>query len=83
MTAQHATCPPEAALADFGLGKLDAASAESVSQHLETCADCRQRVASLSGDSFVTRPVVTAKMLNASGESVSIRFLVDSGGDRS
>ena len=55
MTAQHATCPPEAALADFGLGKLDAASAESVSQHLETCADCRQRVASLSGDSFVGR----------------------------
>lgn len=30
----------------------------------------------------VTRPIIIAKMLNASGESVSIRFLVDSGGDR-
>lgn len=30
----------------------------------------------------VTRPVVTATMLDAAGQSVSIRFLVDSGGDR-
>jgi serine/threonine protein kinase len=42
-------------LSDFGLGKLDAASADSVSQHIERCGDCRQRVASLSGDSFVGR----------------------------
>ncbi|HUY34058.1 MAG TPA: protein kinase [Pirellulales bacterium] len=55
MNVQNATCPPESQLADFGLGKLDAASADTVSQHLETCADCRQRVAALSGDSFVAR----------------------------
>jgi formylglycine-generating enzyme required for sulfatase activity/serine/threonine protein kinase len=55
MTAQSLTCPPESVLSDFGLGKLDGASAETVSQHMETCADCRQRVAGLSGDSFVGR----------------------------
>ena len=56
MNAPNATqCPPESMLSDFGLGKLDAANAETVSQHLETCADCRQRVASLSGDSFANR----------------------------
>ncbi len=35
MNALNTQCPPESALADFGLGKLDAASAESVSQHLK------------------------------------------------
>jgi len=55
MKTQNAICPSDAALSDFGLGKLDAASAETVSQHLETCDGCRQRVASLPGDSFVDR----------------------------
>jgi serine/threonine protein kinase/formylglycine-generating enzyme required for sulfatase activity len=55
MSALETKCPPDALLSDFGLGKLDAASAETVSRHIETCADCRQRVASLSGDSFVGR----------------------------
>ncbi|HVC99256.1 MAG TPA: protein kinase, partial [Pirellulales bacterium] len=55
MTAPNATCPPDAVLADFGYGKIDAAGAESVNQHLETCYDCRQRVANLPGDSFVDR----------------------------
>ncbi|HVC98203.1 MAG TPA: family 16 glycoside hydrolase [Pirellulales bacterium] len=55
MTAQCVTCPPDSVLSDFGLGKLDATSAETVSQHLEACADCRQRVAGVSGDSFVGR----------------------------
>jgi serine/threonine protein kinase/WD40 repeat protein len=55
MTVQNLACPPESMLSDFGLGKLDAANAETVSQHLETCDDCRQRVANLSGDSFVNR----------------------------
>jgi formylglycine-generating enzyme required for sulfatase activity/serine/threonine protein kinase len=55
MTVQNLVCPPESMLSDFGLGKLDAANAETVSQHLETCDDCRQRVANLSGDSFVNR----------------------------
>jgi serine/threonine protein kinase len=55
MSAIKTSCPPEAVLSDFGLGKLDAASAETVSRHIETCADCRQRVAGVSGDSFVGR----------------------------
>ena len=42
-------------LSDFGLGKLDAASAETVGRHIETCDACRQRVAGISGDSFVGR----------------------------
>jgi serine/threonine protein kinase len=53
MTAQTTKCPSEPMLRDFGLGKLDAASAETVSLHIETCPDCRQRVAGVSGDSFV------------------------------
>jgi hypothetical protein len=36
---------------DYGM--LDAASAETVCKHLDTCADCRQRGAGLPGDSFV------------------------------
>ncbi|HQU44821.1 MAG TPA: protein kinase [Pirellulales bacterium] len=55
MSALDTKCPPESVLCDFGLGKLDAASAESISQHIEICADCRQRVAGISGDSFVGR----------------------------
>ncbi|MGH7134640.1 MAG: zf-HC2 domain-containing protein [Pirellulales bacterium] len=55
MNTVNSRCPPESILSDFGLGKLDAASAETVSRHLETCADCRKRVASVSGDSFVGR----------------------------
>jgi serine/threonine protein kinase len=55
MSAINTQCPPESMLRDFGLGKLDAANAETVTQHLETCTDCRQRVANLSGDSFVGR----------------------------
>src|SRR5487761_1714242 len=55
MSALNTKCPPQAVLSDFGLGKLDGAGAETVSQHLETCADCRERVAGLSGDSFVGR----------------------------
>ncbi|HEX7377484.1 MAG TPA: family 16 glycoside hydrolase, partial [Pirellulales bacterium] len=56
MTAPNTPqCPPEAVLSDFGLGKLDANSADTVSQHLETCSDCRQRVAGLSGDTFLGR----------------------------
>jgi hypothetical protein len=55
MTALNTTCPPESMLSDFGLGKLDAANAETISKHIETCADCRRRVAGVSGDSFVGR----------------------------
>src|SRR5690348_4158276 len=55
MAVQSVTCPPESVLSDFGLGKLDPARAETVSRHIETCADCQQRVAGLPSDSFVGR----------------------------
>jgi hypothetical protein len=53
MNVLSAKCPPESLLSDFGLGKLDPASVASVSQHLEVCCECRNRVASLSNDGFV------------------------------
>ncbi len=39
----------------YGLGKLDDASAESVSKHLEGCDSCQRRVAELSSDEFLGR----------------------------
>ncbi len=47
--------PSDRTLRSFGLGKLDDASAESVSDHLERCTDCRRRVTELSSDSFLGR----------------------------
>jgi hypothetical protein len=55
MKRQSGDCPPESVLTDFGLGKLDEASAETIAQHIETCVDCRDRVANLPGDTFVAR----------------------------
>ena len=47
--------PTDQTLSDFGLGKLDEESAESVNRHLEECDDCQRRVAGMSGDSFLGR----------------------------
>ncbi len=47
--------PSAEALQAFGLGKLDDRSSDTVNQHLETCVDCRQHVAALSGDSLLNR----------------------------
>src|SRR5262245_11974445 len=55
MAARSAACPPESELADFGLGRLRSGAAETIAAHLETCDDCRQMVAAVSGDSFVER----------------------------
>ena len=55
MNEQTTACPPKAALADFGLGKLDRRRAETIGRHLETCVDCQRFVASVSGDDFVAR----------------------------
>src|SRR5487761_1354918 len=80
MTTTSTRCPPESVLSAFGLGKLDAASAETVSQHLETCADCRQRLAAISADSFVGRlrdaggavqPAVQRERTYVPGESLA------------
>jgi hypothetical protein len=47
--------PSDETLKSFGLGKLDEASAESVSKHLDECGECRQRLEEMPGDSFVGR----------------------------
>ena len=47
--------PTDQTLQAYGLGKLDDASAGSVSKHLEDCASCRHRVAELSSDNFLGR----------------------------
>ena len=53
MSAQTAACPARTVLADYGLGKLDEPNSDTISQHLETCVDCRQIVANLSADSLL------------------------------
>ena len=55
MGATAAVHPTDQTLSAYGLGKLDDASAESVNKHVESCSDCRQRVAELSSDSFLGR----------------------------
>ena len=45
--------PSAKVLEDYGLGKLDHATAETVSYHLERCPECLQTVANFSGDSFL------------------------------
>ncbi len=47
--------PADPILQAYGLGKFDDASSASVSQHLESCESCRQRVAELSSDDFLCR----------------------------
>jgi hypothetical protein len=55
MNVPPAIHPDEATLSSFGLGKLDDASSDVVSKHLEECPDCRKRVAEISDDSFLGR----------------------------
>jgi serine/threonine protein kinase len=47
--------PPDPLLAAFGLGTLDEPMADEVARHLESCPDCRRRVAELPADDFVVR----------------------------
>ena len=55
MNASQSLHPTEHALRTCGLGNLDDASAESIDDHLESCSDCRRRVAELSSDRFLER----------------------------
>lgn len=55
MTARPGLCPTDDTLAAYGLGKIAGGAADTVVAHLETCPDCRRRVADLSGDSFTDR----------------------------
>src|SRR5262245_22539912 len=40
--------PTDQALRTYGLGKLDDDSARSIGDHLESCSDCRRRLAELA-----------------------------------
>ncbi len=53
--ATAAVHPTDQILQAYGLGKLDDAWSGSVSQHLEACDSCRQRVAEVSSDDFLGR----------------------------
>jgi serine/threonine protein kinase len=55
MNASQSLHPTDQTLHAYGLGKLNDALAESVNQHVESCSDCRRRVAELSSDSFLGR----------------------------
>lgn len=55
MSSKLVACPKRDMLIDFGLGKLEAAIADTIFGHLETCADCREVVAGITGDSFLDR----------------------------
>ena len=56
MAAKPVTHPSPEVLQAYGLGKdLDEAMSESVKSHLDTCADCLETVATVSGDNFLGR----------------------------
>jgi serine/threonine protein kinase/formylglycine-generating enzyme required for sulfatase activity len=55
MGATAAVHPADPILQAYGLGKLDDVSSASVSQHLERCDSCQQRVAEVSSDEFLGR----------------------------
>jgi serine/threonine protein kinase len=48
-------CPPDDALAAYGLGKLSDAAADAVNAHLGGCDGCVRKLAAMSADSFVGR----------------------------
>jgi serine/threonine protein kinase len=55
MNASQTIHPTDQTLHAYGAGKLENASAESVGTHLESCFDCRRRLALLSPDRFLAR----------------------------
>ena len=56
MDAGPSAHPTVETLQAFGLRKLDDASAEVVSNHLEVCLECRQHVAEITAASSAARP---------------------------
>ena len=53
MNAPQAIHPTDQTLQAYGLGNLDDLLVDVVSKHLDSCPDCRGRVAELSSDSFL------------------------------
>ena len=70
-TAPH---PSDDLLAGYGLGTLDDGRAATVHDHLESCADCRRRVAATPADSFVGRMRAAA---NPDGLNVFVDRVVE------
>src|SRR5262245_29804269 len=52
MTAARIDHPSRESLSDYGLGKLDEASASAVHAHLEVCHECRSVVESAPDDTL-------------------------------
>src|SRR5690349_4522186 len=48
MSMESPTCPPEMALVDFLDGRLGAADAERIEEHVARCSECRGVVDELS-----------------------------------
>ena len=55
VVARTAECPEKAVIIGFSHGTLDPTTADTVSTHLETCADCRLAVDRVPPDSFIGR----------------------------
>jgi serine/threonine protein kinase len=53
MQAPPSPHPSDQTLRAFSNGELDAASADAISDHLDVCAECLQRVAGISSDTFL------------------------------
>ena len=59
--------PNDQTLQSYGLGKLDDALTPSVKRHLESCIDCRRRVAEVSSGNVLDRLWGTERCADPSG----------------
>ena len=76
MYAPPAMHPTDQTLHAYGLGKLEDISADSVSKHVESCPECRRRVANLSADSFLDRLRDAQAHPDSPSSDVSLRISV-------
>ncbi len=85
MNATQANHPTDPTLHAYGLGKLEDLLADAVNKHLESCPDCRRRVAELSSDSFLDRLRDAQERPGSAAPdfSVSTGLSMDAGGARS
>ena len=63
--------PDDETLQSYGLGQLDDALAASVKRHLESCTDCRRRVAQVSSGGVLGRRGAAEQRADPSGPLVS------------
>jgi serine/threonine protein kinase len=55
MSARRSLHPTDRDLRDYSLGKLDDNATDSIQSHLDCCINCRERVAAMTSDSFLSR----------------------------